>query len=152
MKKENLIRAASAAKHLGVKRQSIYYHIKEGNLKTVDVDGVTYVDRNQVAKLKVRRKGRDKQSSGDEEPSLTSLREVYRSSILPLSEKDRLKIAVAIINDISLNTESSDNFTPRDTTRVRDLFGSVSLGRPTGADNESIDADLAKEYANTHED
>jgi hypothetical protein len=31
-------------------------------------------------------------------------------------------------------------------------FGSLDLGRPTGADNESIDADLAREYANRHED
>jgi hypothetical protein len=31
-------------------------------------------------------------------------------------------------------------------------IGSVSLGYPTGADNESIDADLAREYANTHEE
>ena len=27
-------------------------------------------------------------------------------------------------------------------------FGAVNLGRPTGADNESIDADLAGEYSN----
>lgn len=33
----------------------------------------------------------------------------------------------------------------------RELFGSVDLGNPTGADNESIDADLAREYASTHE-
>ncbi|MGI9067222.1 MAG: hypothetical protein ACR2HX_12580 [Pyrinomonadaceae bacterium] len=32
------------------------------------------------------------------------------------------------------------------------LFGSVSLGHPTGADNENIDRDLAREYAATHED
>lgn len=30
-------------------------------------------------------------------------------------------------------------------------IGSVSLGHPTGADNEGIDADLAREYASTHE-
>ena len=30
-------------------------------------------------------------------------------------------------------------------------FGSVSLGRATGVDNESIDADLAREYADPHE-
>lgn len=35
---------------------------------------------------------------------------------------------------------------------LRELFGSVDLGSPTGADNESIDTDLAREYANTHED
>ena len=31
-------------------------------------------------------------------------------------------------------------------------FGAVDLGYPTGVDNEQIDADLAGEYATTHED
>jgi predicted DNA-binding antitoxin AbrB/MazE fold protein len=35
---------------------------------------------------------------------------------------------------------------------LRELFGSVDLGYPTGADNDSIDADLAREYASTHEE
>lgn len=35
---------------------------------------------------------------------------------------------------------------------LEQLFGSVSLGHPTGADNESIDRDLTREYAATHED
>ncbi len=30
-------------------------------------------------------------------------------------------------------------------------FGAVDLGHATGADNEQIDADLAKAYANKHE-
>src|SRR5258708_17348882 len=30
-------------------------------------------------------------------------------------------------------------------------FGAVDLGRATGADNATIDADLAKEYADDHE-
>lgn len=30
--------------------------------------------------------------------------------------------------------------------------GAASLGHPTGADNESIDADLAREYGSTHEE
>ena len=30
-------------------------------------------------------------------------------------------------------------------------FGNVDLGAPTGSDNESIDADLAREYADNHE-
>jgi hypothetical protein len=29
-------------------------------------------------------------------------------------------------------------------------FGEVNLGHPTGADNESIDTDLAREYSSTH--
>jgi hypothetical protein len=31
-------------------------------------------------------------------------------------------------------------------------FGEVNLGHPTGADNESIDADLARAYAHSHEE
>lgn len=31
-------------------------------------------------------------------------------------------------------------------------FGAVNLSYATGADNESIDADLARAYADTHED
>lgn len=30
-------------------------------------------------------------------------------------------------------------------------FGAIDLGSPTGIDNESIEADLAREYTNTHE-
>jgi hypothetical protein len=36
--------------------------------------------------------------------------------------------------------------------RLERHFGAVSLGAPTGVDNESIDADLARSYADTHED
>ena len=35
---------------------------------------------------------------------------------------------------------------------LRELFGSVDLEHPTGADNKSIDAYLAREYASTHEE
>jgi len=35
--------------------------------------------------------------------------------------------------------------------RLRRHAGAVSLGRPTGIDNEAIDADLAREYSSTHE-
>jgi hypothetical protein len=40
----------------------------------------------------------------------------------------------------------------RSEKKLSDLFGSASLGYATGVDNETIDADLAREYANTHED
>jgi hypothetical protein len=35
--------------------------------------------------------------------------------------------------------------------RFRSLFGSVDLGHPIGIDNEQIDADLAREYGDSHE-
>lgn len=37
-------------------------------------------------------------------------------------------------------------------TRFERHFGTLSRDSETSLDNESIDADLAKEYANTHED
>ncbi len=36
--------------------------------------------------------------------------------------------------------------------RFEHHIGAVDLGYPTGADNESIDADLAREYANRHDE
>ncbi len=35
--------------------------------------------------------------------------------------------------------------------RFEGHFGAVNLGYPTGADNESIDADLAREHTDPHE-
>lgn len=36
--------------------------------------------------------------------------------------------------------------------QLKSHAGAASLGYPTGADNESIDRDLAREYGSTHED
>lgn len=36
--------------------------------------------------------------------------------------------------------------------RFEQHFGEINLGRATGADNEGIDADLARAYADNHED
>ena len=36
--------------------------------------------------------------------------------------------------------------------RFQRHLGEVELGHPTGAENEEIDADLAAEYADTHEE
>ena len=43
---------------------------------------------------------------------------------------------------------SADNEACR---RFERHFGAIDSGRSNGADNESIDADLAREYADTHE-
>jgi hypothetical protein len=80
----------------------------------------------------------------------STIQEVYREQILPFDEKERLKLAALIINDISSKPKA--NGETKSTGGIRELFGSVSLGHPTGSDNESIDADLAREYGSTHED
>ncbi|MGI8642162.1 MAG: hypothetical protein ACR2MG_19705 [Pyrinomonadaceae bacterium] len=53
---------------------------------------------------------------------------------------------------ITLPDKSKTNGEPKSTGGIREMFGSVSLGNPTGSDNEQIDADLAREYGSTHED
>ncbi len=80
----------------------------------------------------------------------SSIQEVYREQILPLDEKERLKLAALIINDISNKSET--NGETKTKGGIRELFGSVSLGHPTGLDSETIDADLAREYGSTYED
>ncbi len=79
-----------------------------------------------------------------------TIQEVYRRQILPLDEKERLKLAALIINDISNKPETNGD--AKSAGGIRELFGSVSLGYATGSDNEKIDEDLGREYGATHED
>jgi predicted DNA-binding antitoxin AbrB/MazE fold protein len=72
---------------------------------------------------------------------------VYENGVLrpdePLDLEPNTRVRVTI-------ESPSGPHTSRGT--LRELFGSVDLGYPTGADNDSIDADLAREYASTHEE
>lgn len=54
---ENWIKASTAAKLRGVTRQSIYWHIAEGNLKSMQLDGNVYVDRDEVKAWQPKGKG-----------------------------------------------------------------------------------------------
>lgn len=47
------------------------------------------------------------------------------------------------------STTETDPRTARE--RFERHFGAVNLGYPTGTDNEAIDADLARAYADSHE-
>ncbi len=79
----------------------------------------------------------------------TNIQEFYRQNILPLPDAEQLKLASLILEKV---TKRDNGGTTKNKGSVRELFGSVSLGYATGADNESIDADLAKAYLDTHED
>lgn len=72
---------------------------------------------------------------------------VYENGVLrpdePLDLEPNTRVRVTIDSPRGLQ---------RSRGTLRELFGSVDLGYPTGADNESIDADLAREYASTHEE
>ena len=79
-----------------------------------------------------------------------SIQKVYREQILPLDEKERLKLAALIINDISNKSET--NSKKKSTGGIREMFGTWSSGDAHSSDNEQIDADLARAYADTHND
>jgi predicted DNA-binding antitoxin AbrB/MazE fold protein len=61
---------------------------------------------------------------------------------LPLKEHEKVRITVA--------ASSTDR--PADLARLMAHAGAVDLGRPTGADNTRIDADLVREYGSCHQD
>lgn len=79
----------------------------------------------------------------------TDIQQIYQQNIRPLPDADQLKLASLILEKV---TKKGNGDKPKRKGGVRELFGSASLGYATGADNESIDADLAREYMNTHED
>lgn len=80
----------------------------------------------------------------------STIQEVYREQILPLNEKDRLKLAALIISDISNKPET--NGETKNAGGIREMFGTWSSGNANSSDNEQIDADLARAYADTHDD
>ena len=80
----------------------------------------------------------------------STIQEVYREQILPLDEKERLKLAALIINDISSKPET--NGEAKTAGGIREMFGTWNSGNPHSSDNEQIDADLAKAYADNHDD
>lgn len=57
MELTNWIKASTAAKLRGVSRQTIYWHVAEGNLKSMELDGNVYVDRDSLLAWKPKGKG-----------------------------------------------------------------------------------------------
>ena len=73
-----------------------------------------------------------------------NVQELYQQTVHPMSEQKRLELVALIINDLA-QKRATNGERERSGKRLSDLFGSVNLGYPTGADNEKIDADLALE-------
>lgn len=86
----------------------------------------------------------------------SNIQQIYQQTILPLSERERLQLAALIITVLSRRAPTTDNFTSEGESSkrkggIREMFGTWSSGNPKSADNEQIDADLAKAYADNHE-
>jgi predicted DNA-binding antitoxin AbrB/MazE fold protein len=67
---------------------------------------------------------------------------------LPFQEHEQVRITVEPKNSCAASAAQR----AADLARLMAHAGAVDLGRTTGADNETIDADLARQYSSPHED
>lgn len=89
----------------------------------------------------------------------TDIQEIYVNVIRPLTSDDKLQIAKLILEDVTGKSpfENGSQIVDAERTRIAEerfarWIGAVSSGNPHSADNEQIDADLAREYGATHDD
>ncbi|HMF11817.1 MAG TPA: antitoxin family protein [Gemmataceae bacterium] len=78
---------------------------------------------------------------------------VYENGVLKLSEplpfNEHAPVRVTV--EPAATGLAASSRRPTDLAQILAHAGAVDLGKPTGADNESIDADLAREYGSCHE-
>ena len=84
---------------------------------------------------------------------MSTAQEIYSQTVRVLPVKERLSLAALILDEIAHGeefTESRPSLSEeqRQTALANLLLhaGAVSSGNPRAADNEQIDADLAREY------
>ncbi len=81
---------------------------------------------------------------------MQTVQEIYQNVILPLPENEQLKLASLILQKVTVkNDHPKANRMGGDITK---LFGMYKDVDPNGSDNEQIDADLARAYADKHSD
>ncbi len=78
----------------------------------------------------------------------TDIQEIYQTTILPLPEKEQLKLASMILEKVTRETEDSQPTRKGDITK---FFGMFDTGDPDGSDNDKIDADLNRYYLEDYE-
>lgn len=79
----------------------------------------------------------------------SNIQEIYAATIEPLPDNEKLELASLILKEVTRKNEDEKPQRNDDTTR---FFGMFNSGDPDSADNERIDADLARAYADTHEE
>jgi hypothetical protein len=78
---------------------------------------------------------------------LKSIEELIRE--LPLSERESVRDFVEFL--LARQETGAASSAARTSGDVREFFGTWDSGDEHSANNERIEADLAREYANTHE-
>lgn len=80
------------------------------------------------------------------------IQEIYQQTIRPLSEQEKLQLAALILNELSHEpTGAEAQEKPKRKGDITKFFGMYKGGDPQGPDNKKIDADLARAYADNHE-
>jgi len=80
------------------------------------------------------------------------IQEIYATAIQPLSDADKLLLASLILEQVAKKSASgSEPAQPKRTGDITRFFGMFNSGDPDSSDNERIDADLARAYADDHE-
>ncbi len=79
---------------------------------------------------------------------MQTIQEIYQETILPLPEKEQLKLASLILEKVT-NENAAE--TPKRKGDITKFFGMFDTGDPDGSDNDKIDADLANYYLEDHE-
>jgi hypothetical protein len=77
-----------------------------------------------------------------------SVQDFYRRNVRPMTEKERKQLAALILNELSGETPEK----PKRQGDITKFFGMFDSGDQKSADSERIDADLARAYADNHED
>jgi len=81
-----------------------------------------------------------------------NIQEIYQRTIRPLSEQEKLQLAALILNEISRAPSGAEaQAKPKPKGDITKFFGTYKGDDPDGSDNEKIDADLARAYADDHE-
>ena len=80
----------------------------------------------------------------------TTVEQIYSKTIRPLHDSEKLEIASRILDDVRKKDRNGE---PRQKSGdISKFIGMFNSGDPDSANNERIDADLARAYADTHED
>ncbi len=78
----------------------------------------------------------------------TDIQEIYTKTILPLPEKEQLKLASLILEKVTKEEATEEPPRKGDITK---FFGMFDTGDLDSSDNEKIDADLARYYLEDYE-
>lgn len=79
----------------------------------------------------------------------TDIQEIYQKNILPLPEKEQLKLASLILERVTKKDDGEKS--ERTGGDITKFFGMFDSGDPDSSDNEKIDADLARYYLEDYE-